>query len=221
MAVLAALAVGQAASCWEALGFAIEEGGIADGICRVGTVEVTFDPPVDGGAGRGVVGWSLAAVDLTGADLPAGGAAVDGLPTRFTDPAAPGCPPGRHPNGVTGIDHVVVATPDLERTVGALGALGIFERRRRDAGRPGGRAMTQVFFRLGEVILELVGSPDAAGDGPARFYGLAFNVADLEDTVAFLGDRLRPVRAAVQPGRFIATLDRAAGSSVDMAFMSS
>ena len=32
--------------------------------------------------------------------------------------------------------------------------------------------MTQVFFRLGEVILELVGPPEPAGDGPARFYGL-------------------------------------------------
>ena len=200
---MAALGVADASPVWQSLGFTLDGGS-----CRVGTVEVTFDAP-----GRGVVEWSLAAVE------PGHPASVDGLPTRFVDGGSPGCPPGRHANGVTSIDHVVVATPDLERTVGVLGGLGISERRRRDAGRPGGPAMTQVFFRLGEVILELVGPPEPSGDGPARFYGLAFNVSDLEETAAFLGPRLRPLKAAVQPGRFIATLDRSAGSTVDMAFM--
>ena len=204
MAVLAGLSVADPGSAWTGLGFAVQ-----DGVSRVGTVDVNL-----GAEGAGVVSWSLAAVDEANA-----GPEVDGLSTSFTEAASPGCPPGNHPNGVTGIDHLVVTTPDLERTVGALGRLGITERRRRDAGRPGGSPMTQVFFRLGEVILELVGSPETTGDGPARFFGLAFNVSDLEATASFLGPRLRPVRPAVQPGRFIATLDRAAGSSVDIAFM--
>ena len=202
MAILAGLAVADRPELWSDLGFSV-----TGDACRVGTVEVTFGAP-----GAGVVSWALAAAEGAG-DL-------DGLPTTYADDPSPGCAPGRHDNAVTAVDHVVVATPDLERTVGALGRIGVTERRRRDAGRPGGPAVTQVFFRLGEAILELVGPPDPAGDGPARFYGLAFQVADLDATAAALGPRLRAVKAAVQPGRFIATLDRAAGSTVDMAFMS-
>jgi catechol 2,3-dioxygenase-like lactoylglutathione lyase family enzyme len=209
VAVLAGLAVADPPELWSALGFSVTAGS-----CRVGTVDITLGAP-----GSGVVSWALAAVDPVDGGGGWGGGALDGLPTTYVG-GAPGCPPGRHDNAVTGIDHVVVATPDLERTVGGLGRLGVTERRRRDAGRPGGRAMTQVFFRLGEVILELVGPPEPAGDGPARFYGLAFRVSDLEGTAAVLGPRLRPVKPAVQPGRFITTLDRAAGSTVDMAFMS-
>ena len=206
MALLAGLAVADPPEVWSGLGFSVDGAS-----CRVGTVEIALGAP-----GAGVVSWALAAAE------PASGSdgVLDGLPTSYADGASPGCAPGRHDNGVTSIDHVVVTTPDLERTVGALGRLGVTERRRRDAGRPGGRSMTQVFFRLGEVVLELVGPPEPAGDGPARFYGLAFQVSDLESTAAVLGPRLRPVKAAVQPGRFIATLDRAAGSTVDMAFMS-
>lgn len=204
MAILAGLAVADPPELWSELGFSVTAGS-----CRVGTVDIAFGAP-----GSGVVSWALAAAE------PVAGGALDGLVTTCGGGASPGCPPGRHDNAVTSIDHVVVATPDLERTVGALARLGLTERRRRDAGRPGGRSMTQVFFRLGEVILELVGPPEPAGDGPARFYGLAFQVSDLESTAAVLGPRLRPVKPAVQPGRFIATLDRAAGSTVDMAFMS-
>ena len=202
MAILAGLAVADPPGLWSDLGFSV-----TGDACRVGTVEVTFGAP-----GAGVVSWALAAAEGAG-DL-------DGLPTTYADDPSPGCPPGRHDNAVTAIDHVVVTTPDLGRTVGALGRIGVTERRRRDAGRPGGPAMTQVFFRLGEAILELVGPPDPTGDGPARFYGLAFQVSDLDVTAAALGPRLRAAKAAVQAGRFIATLDRAAGSTVDMAFMS-
>ena len=207
MAILAGLAVADPPALWAELGF-----GVTGSSCRVGTVDIAL-----GASGSGVVSWALAAVDAGGA-LADGH--VDGLPTTGADDASPGCPPGRHDNAVTAVDHVVVTTPDLERTVGALSRLGVTERRRRDAGRPGGPPVTQVFFRLGEVILELVGPPEPAGDGPARFFGLAFQVSDLDATSGVLGSRLRAVKAAVQPGRFIATLDRAAGSTVDMAFMS-
>jgi hypothetical protein len=49
---------------------------------------------------------------------------------------------------------------------------------------------------------------------------LAFTVAELDATARFLGERMRPPKEAVQPGRRIATLDRSAGSTVAMAFMS-
>jgi hypothetical protein len=124
-----------------------------------------------------------------------------------------------HQNGVIALDHVVVATPDFHRTITAFVSSGIGLRRTRDAGTSEHPAK-QGFFRLGETVVEVVGSPAASPTGPAHFYGLAFTVADLASTAAFLGERLRPPRRAVQTGRWIATLDRAAGSSVPMAFMS-
>lgn len=183
------------------------------GRTRVGSVAIDLDGP-----GKGVTGWTLAAVEGPGVPADATGE-IDGLATTFVEdpPIPPGSGTG-HPNGVVSLDHVVVTTPHLETTVTRLAGFGLTERRRRDSGR-GPRPTTQVFFRLGEAILELVGSPDADEEGPCQFWGLAFTVSDMDLTVAALGDRLREVKAAVQPGRFIASLDRAAGSGVPIAFM--
>ena len=48
-------------------------------------------------------------------------------------------------------------------------------------------------------------------DRPARFWGLALLVGDIERTVEELGEHVGTVRPAVQPGRRIATLRRSAG----------
>lgn len=198
------------ASLWTELGFSVEAG-----TARVGGITIGLDAP-----GKGVTGWTLAAVEGPDAGTGDGSSAeIDGLATTFVeDPPGPAEDRTAHPNGVVGLDHVVVTTPHLETTVSCLGRIGLVERRRRDAGR-GPRPTTQVFFRLGEAILELVGSPASEEEGPCQFWGLAFTVSDMDLTVAALGERLRDVKAAVQPGRFIASLDWAAGSGVPIAFM--
>lgn len=130
----------------------------------------------------------------------------------LTDAAEHDPPPTPdHPNGVRSIDHVVLLTTHLDRTIDDLTAQQLDLRRIRDAGN----GVRQAFFRLGPVILEVVG--DVEQDG---LWGVTFTVEDLDVTAAFLGDRLRPPKPAVQPGRRIATLDRAAGSTVPIAFMS-
>ncbi|MGB8406317.1 MAG: hypothetical protein WCE30_19840, partial [Mycobacterium sp.] len=134
--------------------------------------------------------------------LPAAGP-LDGVPTTRSDTVA-GLP-ATHPNGVTAIDHVVLLSPDLERTVAALVAVGVDPRRERD-GELGGRPIRQIFFRLGEVILEVVGSPGVAGEGPSSLWGLTYVVSDIDATAAFFGARTTPVKPAVQPGRRITTL---------------
>jgi hypothetical protein len=122
-----------------------------------------------------------------------------------------------HANGATLIDHVVVWSPDGERTTRALEAAGIAARRVREDARPGVR---QTFFRAGEVIIELVAPPEPA-EGPAQFFGLAITVADLDACAALLGDAVGPVKDAVQPGRRIATLrHKAIGLPVAIAYMS-
>ncbi len=207
MASVVALAVGDPPAVWDDLGFSVR-----DGACQIGSVRLDLVGPAEGG---GIVSWTLSGVALDDR----GG--LDGLSTSVV--AALPVDERSHLNGVMAIDHVVVSTPDLKRTVSAFDDAGLLLRRRRDAGVSDGVAMQQAFFRLGEVIVEVVGpaarsSPD--GPGPARFFGLAFTVADLGATAARLGDRLGPAKDAVQPGRMIATLAREAGSSVALAFMS-
>jgi len=215
---LVEIEIGDDPITWASLGFTVGD----DDVARVGRVGIRLAGAGDK-RGRGILGWTLA----TGA--PAGD--VDGLPTDYAvapddGPGAddgpvhagpaPAPPPPPHPNGVVSIDHIVVMTPDLDRTTEALGAVGLEARRTREAG--GGRR--QRFFRLGEVILEVVGPAAPAGDGPATFWGLALTVADIDATAAHLTGRIGAPKTAVQNGRRIATLRAGDEVSVPIAVMS-
>lgn len=130
---------------------------------------------------------------------------VDGLVTHHGAPSRRA--PAQHPNGATVLDHVVVVTPRLDRTIAAFEARGLTVRRTRHTDQYG-PAFRQVFFRGGETIIEVIGpdvpAPDDERD--AHFYGLAFTVADLDAAADHLGAGLGSVKDAVQPGRRIATL---------------
>jgi catechol 2,3-dioxygenase-like lactoylglutathione lyase family enzyme len=206
MSTIDELTIADEPATWARLGFAV-----ADDVCQVGGVRIVL---AGGEAGRGVVRWSLR--DVASTDL-------DGLPTTRSDRAAAGDPPA-HPNGVTRLDHVVVITPVLDRTIAALQAAGLDLRRVREEPTPAG-APRQAFFRLGAEILEVVQEPEegtergGGTDRPAFFWGLAFRVADIDATVAQLGEHASAVRPAVQPGRRIASLRRSAGLAVPAALM--
>lgn len=201
MAELVEIAIADDPVLWRSLGFELDGDE-----CRVGSVSVRL-----GGPGKGLTGWTLAGLGST---------ELDGLATATAEPRdeAPG---GRHPNAVVAIDHVVAFSPRLDRTVAALEAAGLDLRRIREAPTPAG-APRQAFFRLGEVILEVIQQPEDRirdPEAPARLWGLAFAVDDLHATAAALGERLGEPRDAVQEGRRIATLRREAGSGVPIAFM--
>jgi hypothetical protein len=203
--LISSLAVADDPQAWREAGFRVDEAGC----CRVGRVRLDIAPSE---AEAGVTAWALSGVDDAGV--------IDGLPTvdATTEPPAEGA--DAHPNGVLSIDHLVVVTPDLARTVGALQLFGLEPRRTREAGTAE-RPMRQTFFRSGEVIVEVVGPAEPRGDGPARFYGLAFTVADLDTTADVLGERVGRVKDAVQPGRRIATLrSRDLGMTTSVAFLS-
>lgn len=199
------LIVADAPDPWRECGFELD-----GDTCVLGETRIRFAPE---GGRRGLAGWSLRGVDAT--DL-------DGLPTAISDRLPPiEAPP--HPNRISSIDHVVAISSDLDRTVEKLVAAGLDLRRVREEPTPAG-APRQAFFRLGSVILEVVQEPPEAterhgGDRPAFFWGLALTAPDLEQTVAFLGDRVSEIRPAVQPGRQIATLRREAGLSVPVALI--
>lgn len=197
------LAVADQADAWEGAGFSVD----TDGVCRVGDVRIRL---VDRDRGTGIVGWSLRGLTTDGD--------IDGIPTSISN--ADFALPAEHPNGVTAIDHVVLMSQNLERTVAALATVGVHPRRTRDT-ELGGQPMRQIFFRFGEVIVEMVGSPEATGDGLSTLWGITYVVGDLDATAAFFGDRTTRVKGAVQPGRRITTLrHRELGMSVSTAMIS-
>jgi hypothetical protein len=188
---------------WHELGFALDD----DGMCAVDGVAIRLGRP-----GRKIAGWAVAGIP--------GEIEIDGLTTTASIPAT-AASAGRfsHSNGTIAIDHVVVISPDPTRTIAALADHGIAPRRRRHTDQHG-PPFTQTFFRLGRPILELIGPDAPTGNEPARFYGIAFTVDDLDATAEFLSDRVGRVKDAVQAGRRIATLRRGAGGGIPLAFMS-
>jgi hypothetical protein len=200
------LTVADAPESWAGLGFEVD-----GDTCVVGQVRIRLAATT---ASRGLLGWSLRGTESV---------ELDGLPTTASERPAPG-EHGLHPNGVAALDHVVAITPALERTVAALQGAGLDLRRVREEPTSAG-APRQAFFRLGPTILEVVQEPQEAierGGGPDRpafFWGLAFIAPDLDASVAALGDGVSEARAAVQPGRRIATLRRSAGLSLPVALI--
>ncbi len=164
------------------------------------------------GDGSGVVGWSLSGSP----EDPA--ASIDGLRTEWVELAEPMY--AAHPSGASSLDHVVVLTPDLERTSEAIAvATGCELRRIREVG-----AMRQGFHRIGErgaggLIVELVERPDIE-PGPAAFWGIVLIVDDLDAACELIGaDRISSPKDAVQPGRRIATVRADAGLGIPVALM--
>ena len=185
------LEIADPADAWRGAGFSVD----SDAVCRVGGVRIRL---VGRGRGAGIVGWSLRG-------LPSNGSVgdLDGIPT--TTSSALAAAPAAHANGVTAIDHIVLLSPDLGRTVESLVSIGVHPRRERDA-ELGGRPVRQIFFRLGETILEVAGSPETADEGPSTLWGITYLAPDIDAAAAFFGDRTTPVKEAVQPGRRITTL---------------
>jgi hypothetical protein len=183
--------VADPADAWTRAGFSVD----SDAVCRIGGVRIRL---AGSDRGAGIVGWSLRG-------LPSDGSLhdIDGIPTTRSDAVA--AMPAEHANGVLAIDHVVLLSPDLRRTVESLAIIGVEPRRERD-GQLGGRSMRQIFFRAGEVIIEVVGSPETASEGPSSLWGITYVVADIDATAAYFGDRTAAVKDAIQPGRRITTL---------------
>lgn len=124
-----------------------------------------------------------------------------------------------HPNRVCGIDHVVVSTPDFERTASALREAGLEELGRR-SGEIGGLPVEQAFHRAGSCLLELVGRPGAGGDGAPSVWGITFVTEDLGLLPALEPPPVASIRDAVQPGRQIAVARAGIDLPTRVAFMS-
>lgn len=183
---LVGLTIGDRPDAWTALGFDVDQDRFT-----VGGVTVRL---VGDDGPRGVVAWSL---------QPPVGGDVDGLAHQRA-PEPVGEQP--HPNGVTTVDHLVVGTPHVDRTLAALAAVDLVPRRT-VAGLRGGDK-TFAFLLLGTCVLEVIGPRDhvpSRTPAPAAFVGLAFVAPDL-GVVGGLVGVAGELRDAIQPGRRIVTL---------------
>src|SRR5580658_10093680 len=148
---LAELCLADPPESWAALGFTVAGESV-----ELGGVRVRLGAA--GAPGAGIVSWTLRGVEA---------GEIDGLATlaRLAASGASAGPAARaapvHPNGAVALDHVVVLSPDFDRTAAALADAGLPLRRIRDAG-----GFRQGFRRLGPAILELVEARDAP-EGPA------------------------------------------------------
>jgi hypothetical protein len=194
---VAALRVGGEVERWRELGFEVG----SDGVVVAGRIRIELLASARSGR---IASWAL-----EGPEVPK---SIDGLPTdtapRTADDVA-------HPNGVTGIDHVVVLTPSLERTTEAFAEIGVECRRVRE---PGGD-IRQGFFLLGDVLIEVVEGPGAEADKPATLWGITLIVADIDRAASLLGDKAGEVKDAVQPGRRITTVRKEASGGLPLALI--
>lgn len=194
------LLVDDTAGSWAAAGFAVHDDSVTIGRTRIRLT--------GGGGARGMVSAGIDGLHP---------GTVDGLAVHQAVPAPP---PPRHPNHVGAIDHLVVMSPDSDRTTAALGEHGI-EARRVRTFEMSGTQQRQTFFWLGDVILELVGPDASEGAGPATLWGLALTSLDLDATAAHLQQQCTPPKPAVQRGRRICTIKtRDLGISTALAVMS-
>jgi catechol 2,3-dioxygenase-like lactoylglutathione lyase family enzyme len=108
---------------------------------------------------------------------------------------------------IEGLDHVVITTEDSDRAAALYGArLGLdlaLDRSHHDWGQ-------LMFFRCGDLIVEVVRRPVAGGDSQHdRLWGLSWRVADIDATRARLiaaGLDVSEVRNGRKPGTRIMTV---------------
>ena len=193
---LAALRAPGEAEAWRPLGFTVDRDAVAfaNGAVRFGASRwgLELEPP-----GREA-------------------SVVDGIPVT----TGVGERNVVHPNGAIELDHVVVMTDSIERTSAAIeSALGLEQRRLRETA-----TVRQAFHRFADApdgtrgcIVEVVERPDVER---VDIWGLVVIVDDIDRAVAESAGLIGTPKAAVQPGRRIATVSRAVGLPLALALMS-
>ena len=204
------LIIGGEAEAWSSVGFDVMELANGESVSQIGSVQLVFDPTGERGILGAAVYGTSGAIDSLKFDMG----------PNLTSSSIDAYPRSVHPNGVTQIDHLVVTTPDCDRTTRAFESTGILPRRVRTFGNDEAK-MRQTFFWLGDVILELVGPDQSEANSHAMFWGLALISDNLQATADYLGEKCTQVKPAVQPGRKITTIKtREIGITTSLAVMS-
>jgi hypothetical protein len=135
-------------------------------------------------------------------------------PPTFLSSRPPAASLVAHPNGVTGVDHVVAMVPALDAVTAGLETwAGLSLRSRKEV-----RGVRAAFMRAGSTVIELLEMRSI--DRPA-IWGVALATDDLDKTVAIVreqGGRPSKPAPAVQGG-LISTVAPADFLGVHLAFM--
>ena len=201
MAVLLALHAGGQTKSWESIGLKFD--GFSCYLADV-ALEIHEGTPA-------LTGWTIAAEHPGVFD-------IDGIATTVV--AASQSRASSSPCGtekITGLDHVVINTDNLDRTCDALcERLGVEVRRERDAGN----GVVQRFIKLSNTIIEVVTGPHITTPG-ASLWGMVISVDNMETWAAHCGPDVTSVpKQATQPGRLISTVRSGVGLGVPFAVMS-
>jgi len=201
VAVLIALHAGGQTKSWESIGLKFD--GFSCYLADV-ALEIHEGTPA-------LTGWTIAAEHPGVFD-------IDGIATTVV--AASHSRASSSPCGtekITGLDHVVINTDNLDRTCDALcERLGVEVRRERDAGN----GVVQRFIKLSNTIIEVVTGPHITTPG-ASLWGMVISVDNMETWAAHCGPDVTSVpKQATQPGRLISTVRSGVGLGVPFAVMS-
>ena len=201
MAVLLALHAGGQTKSWESIGLKFD--GFSCYLADV-ALEIHEGTPA-------LTGWTIAAEHPGVFD-------IDGIATTVV--AASHSRASSSPCGtekITGLDHVVINTDNLDRTCDALcERLGVEVRRERDVGN----GVVQRFIKLSNTIIEVVTGPHITTPG-ASLWGMVISVDNMETWAAHCGPDVTSVpKQATQPGRLISTVRSGVGLGVPFAVMS-
>lgn len=187
---------------WEKIGFSVRSESSGKSVL-LGNTKLNF---INSPLSTGIISISVVGIEGN----------VDSLAFESPQTSLPILQTSTHPNQVNRIDHLVVTTPDPDKTTAALNKAGIALRGVRKFGNTPNQTR-QSFFWLGDVILELVGPDQATKGGKPEFWGLALVSSDIDETSKYLGQLCTPLKDAVQAGRKITTiktLDQSIGTSI-------
>ncbi len=131
--------------------------------------------------------------------------AADGLVLGLAGPTESATTPGAE---ITGVDHVVLTSPNRDRIIATLCGRLDFDLR---LDRVQSWGVHQLFFRRGDLLVEVVlqEGEDADPAGPDGLWGVAWRTVDADATHARLteqGVTVSDVRRGAKPGTRVATV---------------
>ncbi|GIZ95540.1 hypothetical protein TTY48_01520 [Tsukamurella sp. TY48] len=133
-------------------------------------------------------------------------AVVDGLTLGLVGPTRPyPAVPGAE---ITGMDHLVLSSPNRDRIIATLCGRLDFDLR---LDRVQSWGVHQLFFRRGDLLVEVVlaEGDDVDPSGPDALWGVAWRTADADATHRRLTDQgitVSEVRRGAKPGTRVATI---------------